>query len=182
MSEEGQQPVNQPAPTFDPNAELEYLLAGAKTGKVSIITVYQALLRAPLYAMFDRAMDPENLDTTANALVFETGDMGNLMVLFTAPEHSEKIGSDVGEFSHPGQLAGEYVVGSLAADTGIILNPGHEYGMKLSASGLARLKDDFGTRSGPQSGSGEAGGNGGPLGGPPGSAPPDGGMPFPQLN
>ncbi len=182
MSEAGQTPVNQPPPTFEPNAELEYLLAGAQTGKVSIITVYQALLRAPLYAMFDRPMDPENLDTSANALVFETDDMGNLMVLFTAPGHSERIGSDLGEFAHPGQLAGEYVVNSLAADTGIILNPGHEHGMKLSAEGLMRLKTDFGTRAGPQGGSGEPGGNGGPQGGPPGSTPPGGGMPLPQLN
>ena len=176
MSEEGQQPDNQPPTTFDPNAELEYLLAGAQAGKVSVITVYQALLRAPLYAMFDKAMDPENLDASANALVFETGDMGNLMVLFTAPEHSGRIESDLGEFAHPGQLSGEYVVGSLAEDTGIILNPGHEYGMKLSATGLARLKGDFGTRAGPQGGN-APGAGGGPQGGPPG-----GGAPFPQLN
>lgn len=182
MSEEGQPPTNEPPPTFDPNAELEYLLAGAQVGKVSVITVYQALLRAPLYAMFDRPMDPENLDTSANALVFETGDMGNLMVLFTQPEHSERISSDLGEFAHPGQLAGEYVVNSLADDTGIILNPGHEYGMKLSAAGLSRLKGDFGSRAGPQGQGGGEPGSGGPQGGPPGGAPPGGGMPFPQLN
>lgn len=179
MTEEGQQPVNQPPPSFDPNAELEYLLAGAKGGKVSIITVYQALLRAPLYAMFDRAMDPSDLDSAASALVFETSDMGKLMVLFTQPEHSDLIKADLGEFSHPGQISGEYLVNSLAPDTGIILNPGHDYGMKLSPNGLARLKSDFGTRGGPQ---GEdmpeaQGGPGGPQG-----APPGGGMPFPQVN
>lgn len=178
MSEEGQSPDNVPPPTFDPNAEMEYLLEGAKEGKVSIITVYQALLRAPVYAMFDRSMDPDNLDTSANALVFETSDMGKLMVLFTAPEHADLIDSDLGEFAHPGQLAGEYVVSSLAPDTGIILNPGHDLGMKLSSEGLARLKTDFGLRGGPQGEGGDASGGQGGMGAPPAG----GGMPFPQLN
>jgi len=177
MSEEGQSAENLPPPTFDPNAELEYLLEGAKTGKVSIVTVYQALLRAPLYAMFDRSMDPENLDASANALVFETSDMGKLMALFTQPEHADLIRSDLGEFAHPGQLSGEYVVSSLASDTGIIMNPGHALGMKLSAEGLARLKTDFGSRGGPQGQGNEPDAGQGGVG-----APPGGGMPFPQLN
>ncbi len=172
---EAQQPVNEPAPPFDPTAELEYLLAGAREGKVSVVTVYQALLRAPLYAMFDRAMDPENLDPAGNALLFETSDMGNLMVLFTAPEYSKKIEADLGEFGHPAQLSGEYIVGVLAEGTGIILNPGHEYGMKLSGKGLKQLKDDFGTRGGPQSEGG--GGMGGGS-----TATPSGGTPFPTFN
>jgi len=177
MSEEGQSADNLPPSTFDPTAELEYLLEGAKKGKVSIVTVYQALLRAPLYAMFDRLMDPDNLDASANALVFETSDMGKLMVLFTAPEHAELIQADLGEFSHPGQLAGEYVISSLASDTGIIMNPGHDLGMKLSAEGLSRLKSDFGSRGGPQ---GEGGNEPSTQGG--AGTPPAGGMPFPQLN
>lgn len=181
MSEENQQ-INVPPPTFDPNAELEYLLAGAQQGKVSIITVYQALLRAPLYAMFDRGMDPDNLDPAGNALLFETEDMGKLMVLFTAPEHSEKIGDDLGEFGHPVQLSGEYLVSVLAEDTGIILNPGHEYGMKLSSEGLKRLKGDFGTQGSPQ-GEAPGGGGAGPVGTP--GMPPGGGSgggtPFPGL-
>lgn len=176
------EPINQPPAMFDPNAEMEYLLAGAKEGKVSIISIYQALLRAPLYAMFDRDMSPDNLDPAANALVFETDDMGKLMVLFTAPELSERIEADLGEFAHPGQLAGEYVVSVLAEDTGIILNPGHDFGMKLSSEGLRRLKEDFGTRGGPQGQGGEGGmqPGGGPMGAPPGGAPP--GTPFPTLN
>jgi len=174
MSEEGQSPDNLPPPTFDPTAELEYLLDGAKSGKVSIVTVYQALLRAPIYAMFDQPVDPDNLNTSANALVFDTNDMGKLMVLFTAPEHAELIQPDLGEFAHPGQLAGEYVVSSLASDTGIIMNPGHDLGMKLSAQGLARLKTDFGARGGPQGSESDIQGGAG--------TPPAGGMPFPQLN
>ncbi len=176
MSEEGQSADNLPPPTFDPTAELEYLLEGAQTGKVSIVTVYQALLRAPVYAMFDRPIEPDNLDTTANALVFETSDMGKLMALFTAPEHADFIQADLGEFVHPGQLSGEYLVSSLAPDTGIMMNPGHTLGMKLSSQGLARLKADFGTRGGPQ-GSEDSGAQGGM-----GTPPPAGGMPFPQLN
>lgn len=149
MSEQAQA-INEPPPIFDPNSELEYLLAGAKEGKVSIVTVYQALLRAPLYAMFDRPMDPENLDPAGNALVLETSDMGKLMVLFTAPELSEKFSADLGEFVHPGQLSGEYLVGVLAEDTGIIVNPNYEFGMKLSAQGLKQLSRDFGRRGGAQ--------------------------------
>ncbi|MGH8274540.1 MAG: SseB family protein [Gammaproteobacteria bacterium] len=179
MSEE--QPINQPPePMFDPNAEMEYLLAGAKEGKVSVISIYQALLRAPLYAMFDREMTPDDLDPQGNALVFETNDMGKLMVLFTAPELSEKIKADLGEFGYPGQLAGEYVVNVLAEDTGFILNPGHEYGMKLSADGLKRLKNDFGVRGGPQGGESGMPPATGPTSGPPGSAPP--GSSFPTIN
>ena len=176
MSEEGQSSDNLPPPAFDPTAEMEYLLDGAKSGKVSIITVYQALLRAPVYAMFDRPVEPEDLDTSANALVFETADMGKLMVLFTAPEHADLIRSDLGEFGNAGQLSGEYVVSSLAPDTGIIMNPGHDLGMKLSAEGLSRLKSDFGSQGGPQGG-GDSGTQGGGTG-----LPPAGGMPFPQLN
>ena len=126
--------------------------------------------------MFDRPMEPDDLDTSANALVFETADMGKLMVLFTAPEHAELIRDDLGEFAHPGQLAGEYVVSSLAPDTGIIMNPGHDLGMKLSAEGLSRLKSDFGA-SGGLRGGGDTGAQGGGTG-----TPPAGGMPFPQLN
>lgn len=167
--------ANTPPPMFDPNLELEYLFAGAKQGKVSIVTVYQALLRAPLYAMFDREMTPENLDPGASALVFDTEDMGNLMVLFTAPELAEKIRDDLGEFAHPGQLAGEYVINSLAEDTGIMLNPGYDYGMKLSGEGLKRLKADFGTRGGPSPSTSPARGSGDSFGGPPGT-------PIPKLN
>lgn len=170
-----QRPINEPPPPFDPTAELEYLLAGAREGKVSIVTVYQALLRAPVYAMFDRAMDPENLDPSGNALVFETSDMGKLMVLFTAPELSEKVAADLGQFVHAGQLSGEYIAGVLAEDTGIVMNPGHDFGMKLSARGLKQLRQDFGTRGGPQ---GDAAGGGAP---PPVSGAP-GGTPFPGLN
>jgi len=187
MSDETQA-MNEPPPQFDPNEEIEYLLAGAKEGKVSIITVYQALLRAPLYAMFDRPMDPENLDPAGNALVFQTEDMGKLMVLFTAPEHSEHVTNDLGEFANPGQISGEYVVGVLSEDTGIILNPGHDYGMKLSAVGLKRLKDDFGARGGPQGSGAQGPEGGGAPGGFPGDVPaggggaPGGGTPFPTLN
>lgn len=167
-------------PMFDPTLELEYLLAGAKVGKVSIITVYQALLRSPLYAMFDRDVSPETLEPGASALVFDTEDMGNLMVLFTAPELAEKIKDDLGDFGHPAQLSGEYIVSSLAEDTGVILNPGHEYGMKLSGAGLTRLKGDFGTRAGPRPSDGTApttpnDGMGPMSGGPPGSM-------FPSIN
>ncbi len=168
--------ANTPPPAFDPNLELEYLFAGAKQGKVSIITVYQALLRAPVYAMFDREMTPENLDPGASALVFETDDMGNLMVLFTAPELAEKIRDDLGEFAYPGQLAGEYVISTLAEDTGIMLNPGYDYGMKLSGEGLRRLKADFGTRGGPvggpSPGTPPATAEGDSFGGPPGTSNP----------
>jgi hypothetical protein len=177
---EAQQAVNQPPPMFDPNAELEYLLAGAKEGKVSVITVYQALLRAPVYALFDREMSPENLDPAGNALVFETSDMGNLMVLFTAPELSEKLGTDAGEFTHPVQLSGEYIVSVLAENTGMIMNPGHDYGVKLSAKGLKQLKQDFGARGGPQGGAGGPGGTPPGFSGAPGGGPP--GTPFPQIN
>ncbi|HEX5314175.1 MAG TPA: SseB family protein [Gammaproteobacteria bacterium] len=172
MSED-EQVINKPPPMFDPNAELEYLLAGAKTGKVSIVTVYQALLRAPVYALFDREMTPENLDPAGKALIFETSDMGNLMVLFTAPELSEKLGSDAGEFTHPAQLSGEYLVNVLSENTGVILNPGHDYGMKLAAKGLQQLKRDFGSHGGPQ----QTGAGGGAQGipGPSGGA-------FPTLN
>ena len=180
MSEE-QSTLNEP-PAFDPTAELEYLLAGAKQGKVSIITVYQALLRAPLYAMFDRMVDPANPDSSANALLFETEDMGKLMVLFTAPGHADRIRSDLGNFAHPGQLSGEYVVGSLDEDTGIIMNPGYDFGMKLSAQGLQKLKADFGILGGPQGSTGASGmGDGGPQANTPGSFP-GGGTPFPELN
>lgn len=178
MTEE--QPINQPAPMFDPNAEMEYLLAGAKAGKVSIISVYQALLRAPLYAMFDREMTPDNLDPQGSALVFETDDMGKLMVLFTAPELSERVQNDLGEFGYPAQMAGEYVVNVLADDTGLILNPGHDYGMKLSPDGLKRLKEDFGTRGGPQGEGAMPPAGMGSTGGSPGSGPP--GSAFPTLN
>jgi hypothetical protein len=180
MTDEQAQAINEPPPAFDPNAELEYLLAGAKAGKVSIISVYQALLRAPLYAMFDREMTPDNLDPAGNALVFDTPDMGHLMVLFTAPELSEKVQNDLGEFAYPAQLAGEYVVSVLAEDTGIMLNPGHEYGMKLSSDGLKRLKGDFGTRGGPQGEGAPPPGGADPFGGPSDGPPP--GTPFPTLN
>lgn len=175
------QPANQPPPVFDPNAELEYLLAGAKEGKVSIITVYQALLRAPVYAMFDRPMDPENLDPAGSALVLETEEMGKLLVVFTAPELSDKFMADLGEYVNPGQLAGEYLVGVLAEDTGLVVNPNHEYAMQLSAQGLKRLKDDFGRSGGPQ-GAASGAGAAGPAGTPPSGAPPQGGTPFPTFN
>lgn len=167
-------------PMFDPTLELEYLLAGAKVGKVSIITVYQALLRSPLYAMFDRDVSPETLEPGASALVFDTEDMGNLMVLFTAPELAEKIKDDLGAFGYPAQLSGEYIVSSLAEDTGIMLNPGHEYGMKLSGEGLKRLKGDFGTQAGPRATDtttppNPSDGMGPMNGGPPGSM-------FPSIN
>lgn len=177
--------MNPPEPVFDPGAEMEYLLAGAKAGKVSIISVYQAFLRAPLYAMFDRDMQPDDLDPQGNALLLETDDMGKLMVLFTAPELSARIEDDLGEFAYPGQLSGEYIVDVLAEDTGIILNPGHDYGMKLTADGLKQLKGDFGTKGGPQGAAGSQSPAGGPMGDPgfggtPGGNPP--GSPFPTIN
>lgn len=160
--------------SFDPNAELGYLLEGAKRGKVSIITVYQALLRAPVYAMFDREVTPDNLDPQAGALIFETEDMGNLMVLFTEPELADRVSEDVGEYGFPGQLSGEYIINVIDEDTGLIINPGHDYGMKLSGVGLQRLKRDFGSRvAKPDSESAPAPSFGGPS---------SGGTPFPSLN
>lgn len=169
-----EQPINEPPPAFDPNAELDYLLAGAKVGTVSIVTPYQALLRAPRYAMFDRAMDPENLDAAGNALLFDTADMGRLMVLFTAPEYSEKVSADLGEFGHPVQLSGEYIVSVLAEDTGMMLSPGHDFGMKLSATGPNRLRGDFGPQASAADGGAGPGAGGMPR-------MPGGGTPFPSF-
>lgn len=153
-------PGRSSVPEFDPGAELEFLLAGARDGRVSIITLYQVLLRSPLYALFDRPMDASGeTEETANALVFETGDVGKLLAAFTESRHARLIGADLGEFVHSARLTGEALVNALGPDTGLILNPGHALGMKLPSASLARLRQVFGTRGQPASGDDTAGEN-----------------------
>jgi hypothetical protein len=125
---------------FDARAEIDYLLAGLPEKRVSIVTLYQALVRADVDVVIRRAEDERR-----EALVLNDLRYGRLAALFTesglAGRWIEKLDPATHEIFT--RLGGE-VIAVLAPDVGLWLNPEGRRGCRIAPTALQHLREDFG--------------------------------------
>ncbi|MHB1543087.1 MAG: hypothetical protein ACYCS1_01145 [Gammaproteobacteria bacterium] len=136
---------------FDSTREMRYLMAGLKDGSVSPVTCYEALCRASLFTVnrvrADEVVGPAQGGGLRNlqAVVMDLPPHGRHVALFLTHEEAQAYAQGLaGEHEVIGTLGGMLVAG-LPQGVGIVVQPlPGEGGFRLSASGLERLKRDFG--------------------------------------
>lgn len=129
-------------PAFDSRAEIDYLLAGLPEQKVSIVTLYQALVRAEVDVIVRVSEGPGGRQ---EGLVLNDLAYGRLVALFTEPGLAERWRGKLTSAPHQvlRRLGGE-VIAVLAPDVGLWLNPEGRRGCRIAAAALRRLREDFG--------------------------------------
>ena len=127
---------------FDSRIEIDYLLAGLPQRQVSIVTLYQALVRADVDLVIRQ---PEASTTGREGLVLSDLLYGRLAAVFTEPGLAERWIHKLAPAPHEiiGSLGGE-VIALLSSDVGLWLNPEGRRGCRLAPVALHRLREDFG--------------------------------------
>ncbi len=134
--------VPAPEADFDSRTEIDYLLAGLPQKQVSIVTLYQALVRAEVELVVRRA---EGEGDRREGLVLSDLRYGRLAALFTEPGLAGRWVEQLAPAAHEilPRLGGE-VIAVLAPDVGLWLNPEGRRGCRIVSTALQRLREDFG--------------------------------------
>jgi hypothetical protein len=128
---------------FDARNEIDYLLAGLPRKLVSIVTLYQAVVRCEVDLVVRRTEEAGG--DRREGLVLTDPSYGRLAALFTetglAARWVEKLAPAPHEVLT--RLGGE-VLAILAPDVGLWLNPEGRRGCRIASVALRRLREDFG--------------------------------------
>jgi hypothetical protein len=121
--------------------ELEFLLQAGRDGNVSLGTVFQALLRSPIWVLLNKEVQEGDNPEDIRALMVKDKEGGPMMVMFTEEEHTAEIRERNPEYKFPRQVPAAGILDSIAANVGIVINPGMSYGLQITADGVVQLKN-----------------------------------------
>ena len=138
------EPASSPKTEFDSRAEIDYLLAGLPQNRVSIVTLYQALVRAEVDVVVRRR---EGDERSREALVLSDPRYGRLAAVFTEPGLAQRWIDKLAPAPHEifPRLGGE-VIALLDREVGLWLNPEGRRGCRIASTALERLRTDFGVQ------------------------------------
>jgi hypothetical protein len=132
-----------PGPTELKN-ELEFLIDCGREGKVTMATIYQALIRSSIIVLMNKEWDGRTQDPELKAMMLQDKDGNNLMVTFTDESRTAEIKARHPEFTHEKVVPVAPMLDNLDEQIGLIINPGQSVGVQITPEGLKELKEQFG--------------------------------------
>lgn len=131
--------------SMDIAKEIEYLLDGVAQGTVRVGTLYQALLRAPVFALFNKEWDGKEPVSDLKTLLLKDAEGAPLVPLFSSAERTLEARKENPDFDHPRQVAAEGMLKVFDPSWGLVLNPASgQKALQIAAAQLNQLRDHFG--------------------------------------
>ncbi|MEA5445456.1 SseB family protein [Gammaproteobacteria bacterium AB-CW1] len=129
---------------FEARNELEFLIQAGRDGKVSLGTIFQCLLRSPLYMVMNQPVQPGDRLNDVQGLMVTDKEGGQLLTVFTAEERTEDFCRKQEGFEHPTRFPAPILLDNMRDDMGLVINPGLTVGIQVTAKGVRSLKREFG--------------------------------------
>ncbi len=126
---------------FEPLNDLEVRLLQAQDGTLEAAGFLDALLAEQVFVLLDKAVGPDNdWDETINPLVLTSEGGEPMFAVFSAPERAGPWNDQLPQFEHALQVDFLWLLGGIADDVGIVLNPGYPVGMEMVPDAVVQLK------------------------------------------
>lgn len=124
--------------------EIEYLIHAGKEGNITVTTLFQVLLRAPIWLLLNKDVE-SNVDTNdIQALVLQAEEDEPLIALFTKAEHAKRVIDKNPAYSHPQLIPAARILDNLDSQVGLVINPGMDLSIQIYAQGVVELKKQLG--------------------------------------
>ncbi|MDQ2068744.1 SseB family protein [Natronospira bacteriovora] len=129
---------------FEIKSELEFLLQAGREGKISLATLFQALLRSHVYMVLDSQVNEGDNLGSVQSLMVENDQGEQLLTIFTGRERCESFVGKHPGYDHPTQFPAPLLIDNMRDDMGLVINPGLAVGIQITAEGMRGLRRDFG--------------------------------------
>lgn len=129
-------------PNVDSLNALELRLVQAQQGEMDVPVFLDSLLEEQVFVLIDRPIEEGGQwdeQTTPLVLTSEAGEP--MFAVFSAPEHAAPWAERLTQFENALQVDFTWLLGGIAAEVGIVLNPGFDIGMEMSPDAVSRLKE-----------------------------------------
>lgn len=130
--------------TGGPFNDLERILEQAHQGVVPVEAFLNALVKERVYMLIDKEIPAGGKwDNSIRPMVLTNLEGAPLFALFTAPERAEVWPERFEEFQYQVQIDFLWLLERMAPSAGLVVNPGWQLGMELSAQGLTTLRQQI---------------------------------------
>lgn len=129
---------------YEVRNEIEFLIEGGRDSKVSLGTIFQALLRANVWVLLNKKLEDGESRENVQGLMVQDDDGTRMMTVFTHEENTRAMAESRPEYGHPNSLSARLVLDQMADDMGLVINPGHPLSVKITPAGVRDLKRVFG--------------------------------------
>lgn len=124
--------------------ELDFVLQAGRDGDVTLSTVFQVLLRTDIWVLLNREPKPELSTDEVRPLMTKTAEGNPALVMFTQKSLSVPNSEQFSEFQHPQQVPAARVIDGLSSRVALLINPGLDYGVSITAEGVVELRNKLG--------------------------------------
>lgn len=133
--------MSEPAAPFKPLNDLERALVAVQKGQISTPRFMDKLLASQILILIDKEVGDDGIwdDGTSPLVVFDAQDKP-LLAMFTAPERTGEWPKLQPQFSFGLIVDFAWMLRGVAAEVGIVVNPGLNVGFEMPASGVSQLK------------------------------------------
>ena len=130
--------------SFEPSNELERDLRRCQEGQIDFALLLQRLLASQLFVLLDYEIPEENPRLTAPPLMLRSQAGYAVFALFTSPDRAASFVQQFPTYSYGLLVEARWLLSTLSAAAGLIVNPGSSGGFEMPPEGFAKLKRDFG--------------------------------------
>ncbi|MCP1727365.1 hypothetical protein J2T60_001330 [Natronospira proteinivora] len=129
---------------FEIRNELEFLIQSGRDGMVSLRTIFQASLRANLWMVLNRKLEPGDSLSKVQSLMATNEEGEQLLTLFTGKERCEGFLGKREGYEYPTPFPAPMLLDNMGENMGLVINPGLPVGIQISAEGVKTLKREVG--------------------------------------
>jgi len=141
---ENEKAANEAQDDFEIKTELEFLIQAGRDNKVSLGTIFQCLLRSPVYMVLNREVKPGDPLNDVQGLMVQDDDGSQMLTVFTGEERTRQFQGKHPGYEHPTRFPAPILLDNMHDKMGLIINPGLSVGMQVTAEGVNTLKREFG--------------------------------------
>lgn len=124
--------------------ELEFAMQAGRDGKLSLATVFQVLLRSPIWVLLNKEVEEGDKPDDVQALLVKDQEGKPLIAMFSNPEHAESVKEKNPDYPHPRQVPAAGILDNIAPQVGVVINPGKQVSLQIHAEGVVELKNHLG--------------------------------------
>lgn len=129
---------------FRINNELEFLIQAGRDGNVSLGTIFQCLMRSPVYMVLNKPLKEGDPLNEVQGLMVQNEDGSQMLTVFTGEERTERFRGQQPGYDHPARFPATLLLDNMHDSMGLVINPGLSVGMQITADGVRNLKRELG--------------------------------------
>lgn len=124
--------------------ELEFILKAGRTQDVTVVTLFQVLLRSPVWVLLNREPAEDDGPGDVEPLIIQGDEGEELLLLFSDERHMEPARQKAPEYEAKRRVPAAALLDKTSSRVGVVLNPSTDYGAYIPADVLHDLKKHFG--------------------------------------